>query len=69
VQEQDGLKILLSGVQESFSEEKLIVVLQQALVHQGAIVPPIHIQHVAAIPRNASGKAPLIVVRALRASV
>jgi phenylacetate-CoA ligase len=69
VQEQDGLKVLLSGVQERFSEEKLLAALQQALAHQGAIVPPIHIQRVAAIPRNASGKAPLIVARVPRASV
>jgi hypothetical protein len=33
----------------------------QAQAAQGAIVPPIHIQRVAAIPRNASSKAPLIV--------
>jgi phenylacetate-CoA ligase len=67
VQERDGLRVLLSGGQEGLSEETLINALQQALVEQGVMVPLIHIQRVAAIPRNASGKAPLIVSRLFRA--
>ena len=61
VQEQDELRVLLSGASESLNEATLLDALQQALAAQGAMVPPIHIQRVAAIPRNASGKAPLIV--------
>ena len=61
VQERDGLRVLLSGALVGWHEETLLEALQQALAEQGAIVPSIHIQQVAAIPRNASGKAPLIV--------
>lgn len=61
VQEQDELRVLLSGASESLNEATLLDALQQALVAQGVMVPPIHIQRVVAIPRNASGKAPLIV--------
>ncbi len=60
VQEQDGLQVLLSGASEGL-EATLLDALRQALAAQGAIVPPIRIQHVTAIPRSASGKAPLIV--------
>ena len=68
VQERDGLQVLLSGGQEEPSEETLTNALQQALARQGAKVPPIRIQHVAAIPRNASGKAALIVSPVAHAS-
>lgn len=61
VQEQDELRVLLSGASESLNEATLLDMLYQALAAQGAIVPPVRIQRVAAIPRNASGKAPLIV--------
>jgi phenylacetate-CoA ligase len=61
VQERDGLQVLLSGGQEGLGEETLTHALQHALAEQGALVPRIRIQHVTAIPRNASGKAPLIV--------
>jgi len=61
VQEQNGLQVLLSGVSESLNEATLLDALRQALAAQGAVVPPMRIQHVAAIPRNASGKVPLIV--------
>jgi hypothetical protein len=67
VLERDGLQVLLSGGQEGLSEETLINALQQALAKQGAIIPRIHTQCIAAIPRNASGKAPLIVSRLSRA--
>jgi phenylacetate-CoA ligase len=61
VQEQDELQVLLSGATDSRNEATLLDTLQQALAAQGAIVPSIRIQRVTAIPRNASGKAPLIV--------
>ena len=61
VQEPDELWVLLSGASESLNEAMLLDELHQALTAQGAIVPPIRIQRVTTIPRNASGKAPLIV--------
>ncbi len=61
VQEQDGLQVLLSGASENLNEATLLDTLRQALAAQGVIVPPIRIQRVTAIPRNANGKAPLIV--------
>jgi phenylacetate-CoA ligase len=61
VQEQDELRVLLSGASESLNEATLLDALHQALAAQRVMVPPIQIQRVVAIPRNASGKAPLIV--------
>jgi phenylacetate-CoA ligase len=61
VQESDRLQVLLSGAQAGLNEETLLESLRQALDSQGAIVPRIQIQCVTAIPRNASGKAPLII--------
>ena len=61
VQEQDELRVLLSGASESLNEATLLDALHQALAAKGAMVPPIRLQRVVAIPRNASGKAPLIV--------
>lgn len=60
VQEQDGLHVLLSGVRNGFEEGALVASLQQKLTDQGAVVPPIIIETVSAIPRGATGKAPLI---------
>jgi len=61
VQEQDGLHMLLSGATEELEEATLLDALQQTLAALGAIVPPIRIQRVTAIPRSANGKALLIV--------
>jgi len=61
VQDQDGLQVLLSGASESLDDATLLDTLRQALAAQGVIVPLIRIQRVTAIPRNANGKAPLIV--------
>jgi phenylacetate-coenzyme A ligase PaaK-like adenylate-forming protein len=60
VQEADGLRVLLSGVHGTLQDELLVHTVQQALREQGAIVPSIQVHHVASIPRNAAGKAPLI---------
>jgi phenylacetate-coenzyme A ligase PaaK-like adenylate-forming protein len=60
VQEADGLNVLLSGAPHDFPDERLAEELRQALASQGAIVPPIRVMHVPAIPRSATGKAPLI---------
>jgi putative adenylate-forming enzyme len=61
VQEQDGLEVLVSAAPESLNETALLDALRQALTAQGAIVPPIGIQRVTAIPKSANGKMPLIV--------
>jgi phenylacetate-coenzyme A ligase PaaK-like adenylate-forming protein len=68
IQEHDSLRVLLSGAQAGWSEETLLEALRQALTEQGVIVPHLHIQPVVAIPRNASGKAPLIVSHETHAS-
>lgn len=60
VQERDGLDILLSGAPADFSDERLADELRRALAAQGARVPPVRVKHVPAIPRSATGKAPLI---------
>lgn len=60
VQENDGLHVLLVGVREGFEDEQLAETIRQALADQGIIVPLVAVQRVAAIPRSATGKAPLI---------
>jgi putative adenylate-forming enzyme len=60
VQEADGLSILLSGVRGEFADETLADALRRALASHGAVVPPIRVRRVAAIPQTAAGKAPLI---------
>jgi phenylacetate-coenzyme A ligase PaaK-like adenylate-forming protein len=60
VQERDGLYILLAGAPEGFADERLADDLRRALADAGAKVPPIIIKRVPAIPRSATGKAPLI---------
>lgn len=60
VQDGEGLNILLSGAPQDFSDEGLVEELSRALAAEGAIVPPVRVRHVPAIPRSATGKAPLI---------
>ncbi len=43
-----------------FDDETLLDTVRQALLEQGAIVPHVEVQRVAAIPKTAAGKAPLI---------
>jgi hypothetical protein len=59
-QEADGLRVLLSGARDGFSDESLVEALRQALRDHGVVAPMIEVQHVEAIPRGAAGKAPLI---------
>ncbi|HEX6708685.1 MAG TPA: hypothetical protein VF068_00010 [Rubrobacter sp.] len=56
----DGLTVLLSGVREGFAEAALVDSLRRELESQGALVPPIKVRRVQAIPRTTVGKAPLI---------
>jgi putative adenylate-forming enzyme len=56
----DTLTVLLSGVRDDLTDESLANTLRQALAAQGARAPRIQIRRVPAIPKNVSGKAPLI---------
>jgi phenylacetate-CoA ligase len=77
VQEEAGLRILLSGGpndgkndaqndgEDEVSDFLLVDALVQALAAQKVAAPPITVQHLASIPKSATGKSPLI--RAYRA--
>jgi hypothetical protein len=60
IQETDSLTVLLSGLREAAGASSIVNKLGQALSKQGAILPQINVQQVSAIPKTASGKAPLI---------
>lgn len=60
VQEENSLRVLLSGVRDGFKDEQLASTLQEALAEQGAIIPRVEVQRVESIPKTAAGKAPLI---------
>ena len=67
VQEPDGLRVLLSGVTDRSGDAALSLELAAALAARGARAPRIEIQHVAAIPRTAAGKAPHILAHRVHA--
>ncbi len=56
----DRLTVLLSGVRDTLVDTELAAALMQSLTSEGASVPSIQIQSVAAIPKTTAGKAPLI---------
>lgn len=60
IQETDGLMVLISGLRANTAAESLVDKLGQALSKQGVISPKVRVQQVDAIPKSASGKAPLI---------
>lgn len=60
VQEVDGLHILLSGVHGPVDDEQLNSLVQKAIASQGAVVPPVTVQRVTAIPQTIAGKTPLV---------
>lgn len=60
VQQPEGLTVLLSGVHEDFEDSALVERLRRDLAAQGAVAVQVRVQRVAAIHREASGKAPLI---------
>jgi phenylacetate-CoA ligase len=60
VQETDGLTVLLSGTLETLDEVALADAVRRELATQGAGATPIRIRRVAANPRGAAGKAPLV---------
>jgi len=61
VQEADGgLHVLLGGVRAALADDVLAATVRAALTAQGARVPYVAVRRVAAIPKGASGKAPLL---------
>ncbi|MCA0453990.1 MAG: phenylacetate--CoA ligase family protein [Chloroflexi bacterium] len=59
-QDTNGLTLLLAGVRGSYSDDLLVQKVEQALGTQGIVIPHVTVQRVEAIPKGASGKAPLI---------
>jgi putative adenylate-forming enzyme len=61
IQETDSsLTVLLSGARNDIRDDMLSDAIRKALALEGAVTPRIKVQHVTEIPKNASGKAPLI---------
>lgn len=60
VQEVASLDILLVGLAAGFRDEAIAEPLRHELSSRGAAVPEIRVRRVSAIPRGATGKAPLI---------
>ncbi len=59
-QADNGLVVLLTGVRDGLTDEALVEQLTRSLAQEGAHVSYIQVQRVSAIPKTASGKAPLI---------
>jgi phenylacetate-coenzyme A ligase PaaK-like adenylate-forming protein len=59
-QEDNGLVVLLTGARNGLTDPALVDQINKSLAQEGARAPYIRIQHVAEIPKTASGKAPLI---------
>jgi len=60
VQEAGGLHILLAHVHGALDDSQIESRVQNALVAQEAVFPPIQVQRVDAIPQTIAGKAPLV---------
>jgi phenylacetate-CoA ligase len=60
VQEADGLHILLAHVHGALNDNQIESQVQNALAAQKAVVSPIQVQRVDAIPQTIAGKAPLV---------
>jgi phenylacetate-CoA ligase len=60
VQQADGLRVLLSGGPNGPNDSLLVDRLTRNLAAQNVVAPHISVQHVTTIPKNATGKAPLI---------
>ncbi len=59
-QADQGLVVLLAGGRDGLTDEVLIDQLTRSLAQEGAHAPYIQVQRMNAIPKTASGKAPLI---------
>jgi phenylacetate-coenzyme A ligase PaaK-like adenylate-forming protein len=61
IQETDtSLTILLSGARNGVRDETVTDAIRKELTSEGVLIPQIKIQRIAEIPKNTSGKAPLI---------
>ena len=60
VQEAEGLRVLLSGAPDGVQDTSIVDTLTRNLAAQNVVAPRISVKHVDAIPKNATGKAPLI---------
>jgi putative adenylate-forming enzyme len=63
IHEADGLHVFLTGASEQLRDEPLLDALRQALIKRGVIVPPITIQRVQTLTKNAGGKMPTVISR------
>jgi phenylacetate-coenzyme A ligase PaaK-like adenylate-forming protein len=61
IQDTDSsLTVLLSGARDGIHDEAISGAIWKELAAEGADIPVIKVQHIAEIPKSASGKAPLI---------
>ncbi len=60
VQDADGLRVLLGGALSDTNDSMIIDALARNLAKQSVVTPCISVQHLDFIPKNATGKAPLI---------
>ena len=60
IQEPASLDILLAGLAADYRDEAIAEPLRRELSSRGAVAPEIRVRRVSAIPRGATGKAPLI---------
>jgi len=68
IQEVDGLHVFLVGASEKLSDEEVLGALRQMLSGRGLLVPPLQIQRVPALTRNAGGKAPMLISHVSRSA-
>ena len=59
-QAENGLVVLLTGARDGLTDQGVIDQIAKSLAQEGAQATYIKVQHVSEIPKNASGKAPLI---------
>jgi phenylacetate-coenzyme A ligase PaaK-like adenylate-forming protein len=58
--EPDSLRILLTGPPDKLNDECLVELLSRELLKEEVILPTVRVHRVKTIPRNETGKAPLI---------
>ena len=69
VQDEIGLRVLLSGGTNGVNDSMLVDALTRNLAALNVVVPRISIQHVADIPKNTTGKTPLIKAQRAKSEV
>ena len=60
VQEKDGLRVLLSGARNGVHDTSIVDAITRNLTAQNVLTPRISVQYVDVIPKNTTGKTPLI---------